>query len=289
MNATHDPVPELIAALTSRQMEARLDAVRSIGRLGPLARDAMPLLIPLIDDVHPQMREAATQALGQMGSAAVSALSAALSHSDKYVRRNAVWALGRLGSCARSAIPDLCVSLGDPDARTCTGAVQALGNMGPDAELAIPALLTCMAGQNRVLCRMAGKALSQIGTAALSPLMQSLRHSDPFVRGEAALALGWMGPLAQSAVNELAGMLKAEGGVQEPWRRASEAEGTAVSTIVPRTEGDDTHRVYAAQALGRIGSEAKPALGLLRDALVDRNEQLRLAAQQAIRQIQLKP
>src|SRR4029453_14232143 len=98
------------------------------------------------------------------------------------------------------ALPNLCAALKDSDPRTGSGAAQALGNIGADAAEAVPALAEAMRGTNIVLCRLAAKALSQIGSPALSTLITHLQHSDPFVRGESAMAIGWMGPPPRAGV-----------------------------------------------------------------------------------------
>src|SRR5207248_4559199 len=109
---------------------------------------------------------------------------------------------------ARPVLGELCRALKDPDPRTASGAAQALGNMGSDAAAAVPQLAEAMRGTNIVLCRLAAKALSQIGHPALATLIAHLQHTDPFVRGESALAIGWMGPIARSAVPFLAQVLR---------------------------------------------------------------------------------
>src|SRR5436305_48529 len=63
----------------------------------------------------------------------------------------------------------------------------------------------------------AAKALSQIGQPALATLIAHLQHTDPFVRGESALALGWMGGAAKAAVAYLAKVVR---GSLQPGRRA---------------------------------------------------------------------
>src|SRR5207237_5448832 len=128
----------------------------------------------------------------------------------KSAPRNAVWGLAKLGPLAKAVLPDLCHALQDPDPRTASGAAQALGSMGAEGAEAVPALAEAMRGTNIVLCRLAAKALSQIGRPALPTLITHLRHHDPFVRGEAAVALGWMGPAAAPAVPHLVEVLRAK-------------------------------------------------------------------------------
>jgi HEAT repeat protein len=230
-----------------------------------------------------------------MGPDALPALTAMLTHNDKYVRRNAVWAMGKLGPIARVALRDLCQVLKDSDPRTASGAAQALGNMGADGAEAVPQLAEAMRGTNIVLCRLAAKALSQIGPPALATLIAHLQHSDPFVRGESALALGWMGPSARSAVPFLAKVVRGPRAFDE--RPASSKKpsdsvfsGTATPTALPTPDAsgsaEDNCRVYAAQALGRIGPAAARAVSDLQDAAHNGSTALRAAIDQAIRMIQ---
>jgi HEAT repeat protein len=111
---------------------------------------------------------------------------------------------------ARPVLGELCKALKDADPRTASGAAQALGNMGADGAEAVLPLAEAMRGTNIVLCRLAAKALSQIGRPALPTLITHLRHHDPFVRGEAALAVGWIGPAAAAAAT--AGVLRPPAG-----------------------------------------------------------------------------
>ena len=295
---TADPLPTLVCALRSPDPAYRLRAAKDLGRLGWLARDATPSLVGAIDDEDPKVREAAAHAIGGMGPESLPTLVTMLGHADKYVRRHAVWALGKLGPLARPALSDLCQSLKDGDPRTASGAAQALGNLGTDGADSVGSLAEAMRGTNIVLCRLASKALSQIGSPALATLIAHVQHADPFVRGESALAIGWMGAPARSAVPFLTRILRGSGvaltRTPPPTFTFTTTEVSAESgTLTPRqmtgSEGPSTEmncRVFAAQALGRIGPPAVGAIVELREAARQASEPLRKAAQQAVRQIQ---
>ncbi len=294
-STTDDPLPALVRLLRGRGPADRLRAAKDLGRLGWLAREAMPALVAAVGDDDGNVREAAAHAVGQMGPDAVPALVSMLGHHDKYVRRHAVWALGRLGPLARPALTDLCRVLKDADPRTASGAAQALGSLGADGADAVPPLAEAMRGTNIVLCRLAAKALSQIGPPALATLIAHLQHADPFVRCESALGIGWMGAAARSAVPFLARLVR---GPQSSYHHPSYAPDEDTNgpgsegltpTSTPAADGQSTEeacRVYAAQALGRIGPPAAGALGELRTAARTGPEALRQAADQAIRLIQ---
>jgi HEAT repeat protein len=291
MSIADDPMPDLVRTLRSPLPDIRARAARSLGKLGWLARDALPHLANALNDNDGGVREAAAQAVGQLGPDALPQLVRMLGHPDKYVRRNAVWALGKLGPLAAAAVPDLSSALKDADPRTAAGAAQALGNIGADAAEAIPQLTEAMRGTNVVLCRMAAKALSQIGRPALPALIAHLKHRDPFVRGEAALALGWMGPAAVPAVPTLIEALRP---TRPPAARPNlenvpADSATPTTSVTPAHAGptpEEASRVYAAQALGRIGPAAASAAAALTQAAADPNDQVRQAAQQALRQVQ---
>jgi HEAT repeat protein len=310
MTTADDPLPDLIRGLRSKVVVDRLKAAKDLGRLGWLAREAMPALISALDDDDGKVRESAAHAIGQMGPDALPTLTnEMLNHEDKYVRRHAVWALGKLGPLARSALNPLCAVLKDADPRTASGAAQALGNMGPSAAEAVSALAEAMRGTNIVLCRLAAKALSQIGSPALATLIAHLQHTDPFVRGESALAIGWMGSLARSATPFLANIVRGPrmSLTRTPTQTTAPTVRSDVETLDAEADSEESEaptptqfpspppdtgtpeescRVYAAQALGRIGPSAAPALEELREVARTGSDSLRRAAQQSIRQIQ---
>jgi HEAT repeat protein len=307
MATDDDPLPDLIRGLESELSAERLKAAKNLGRLGWLAREALPSLVRVVHDDDPKVREAAAHAIGLMGPEALPTLVVMLSHQDKYVRRKAVFAMGKLGPLAIPALGDLCAALKDSDPRTGSGAAQALGNMGIDGADAVPPLAEAMRGTNIVLCRLAAKALSQIGTPAVATLIAHLQHSDPFVRGESALAIGWMGAAARSAVPYLANIVRGPRSISMPTPPSapspisprvvsrpvdldlSSESPTPTETPCPSTDAstpEESCRIYAAQALGRIGPPAAGALNELRVVLNSGPEPLRRAAEQSIRQIQ---
>ena len=122
----------------------------------------------------------------------------------------------------------------------------------------------------------------------LPALIAHLRHRDPFVRGEAALALGWMGAIAVPAVPTLVEALRP---VRTSPLRPSPVQSQDCTPTTPDTQvppsPEETSRAYAAQALGRIGPEAIQAVSALSKAALDDNEQVRQSAQQALRLVQL--
>ena len=283
-----EPVDDYLRGLRHANGPVRIRAARALAKLASPPRDAFAPLVAAVDDSEQGVREAAVQALGAYGQDVLPTLAGFLDHSDKYVRRNAVWAIGKFGPAARLALPGLCNALRDGDPRTAAGAAQALGSMGAVAGPAVTSLVDAMRGTNVVLCRLAAKSLSQIGAPALEPLVANLRHHDPFVRAEAALALGWMGEPAGVAVSELVQLVEAYRPkvLECPQPMYS---GGASGTVTPPAPppmtahtSEESARVNAIQALGRIGAGAASALMLLREIAAHEQDPFRTAAQQAI-------
>lgn len=281
---------DLACGLTGPLPAGRARAARALGKLGTAAVGALPALLAAVEDADQAVREASVQAVAALGPPAVGPLIQLLSHTDKYVRRNATWGLGKLGLAARPAMAALCAALHDTDPRTASGAAQALGSLGTAAAPAVPALTEAMRGTNVVLCRLAAKALSQIGPPAVPTLLAHLRHHDPFVRGEAAVAIGWVGAAAAEAVPALLEMIlagsPAPGRAADPHAFAGSGIGTPVAPPEHEPGGaEETSRLAAVTALGRIGSSAAAAIPVLLAVVAEPGEQVRAAAELSLRQI----
>lgn len=283
-----ETLPELLSGLQNSRSSVRVRSARELGKLRHPPREALSTLVATTDDPEQAVREAAVQAVGAFGQQALPVLIQLLGHGCKYVRRNAVWAITKLGPEATPALPALCNALKDVDPRTGGGAAQAIGAIGPAAADAIPALAETMRGTNVVLCRLASKALSQIGPAALPTLVTHLKHYDPFVRGEAAVALGWMGRGAVAAVPSLVQLLTARATPAGPSRISKFGGSGAVTPVAiaqpEASAAEETTLIQVIQALGRIGGSAD-AEPLLLDLLTDKRESVRQAAADALRQI----
>lgn len=284
-----ESLPELMLGLKSANPTVRARSARGLAKKGPTGREVFQALFALTDDPEQTVREAAVSGLGAFGPHGVPVLIRLLGHSCKYVRRNVVWALGKMGSDAVPAVRPLCNALKDPDPRTAGGAAQALGAIGRDASDAVPPLAEAMRGTNVVLCRLASKALSQIGPPAMATLVSHLTHHDPFVRGEAAVALGWMGPVAAGAVPALCELLVRRcPQVRSPRANGFGGSGAVTPMAIAPADAGTTEEgtlLQVVQALGRIGPPAAAAEPHLLDLLTDHRETVRVAAAEAVKLI----
>ena len=188
-----DPLPELVPWIESLRSRGSAPGSERFwpGSVG-LPHEALPSLIRVLDDEDPKVREPRRgEAVGGLGPESLPC-SRVYSRSDDSTFDAKRCRHRQFGPLAKPAIEDLHRSK-NSDPRTASGAARRWVTSAPATETVAP-LAEAMRGTNIVLCRLAAKALSQIGTAALSTLISHLQHTDPFVKGESALAIGWMGP-----------------------------------------------------------------------------------------------
>jgi HEAT repeat protein len=215
----------------SAGMFTKLEALRTLGKLGSDAKAAAPILADKLGrirrgDVLP-LQEAIVVTLGKIGPAATAAiptitraagqdidLDRAISHSIGLI----------LVSPEAHEISELAKLLHSRDVSQRVRAAKALALKGPRAEAAAPALVLALQDNDADVRRAAVGALRAIQPnqrpteAIMQVYIQDLEDSDDNVRLLAARALGRMGPAAAAAVPALQ---KATGDVESDVRRAA--------------------------------------------------------------------
>jgi HEAT repeat protein len=286
MKLLSDAEVRQVRFLKNKDARVRSAAARNLAWLGSEAKFAILPLRQRLRDVDPQVRCQAAMALGEIGSAAVEELIQALSLSDINVRREAVWALGKIGPGAGSAAKALAKALSDRDSAVRKGAARALGMLGRQARPAIPFLIRALQDTDLLFCRLAAWALGKIGSPAVGALVRALSHADKYVQREAAWALSQIGPEARAAIPKLVAILQFSSGdgTFDQIKKNPADQDTEVMFVCPGP--DTTLRFCAAQALGKMGHEARSAIPALRAALADPNDQVAQAAAQALNQLQ---
>jgi HEAT repeat protein len=172
-------LPVLIELLGDSDLDVRIQAVSSLGRLGAVAQPAAPALVKGLDDPSVRLRRATVLALGAITPVSDETLAAivrALADPDTAVQDNATWALRSLGG---RALPALTRAIhGDlPQVRLAATAVIATG--------------------------LALRSLGPLPTETVAGLAQALADPDPDIRATAARALGNAGKAARPAVTGL--------------------------------------------------------------------------------------
>jgi HEAT repeat protein len=259
--------------------EVRLEAAKALGQIGPTAREAVPSLAEALKDSEVALRRESALALGLIGcgaGAAVSALAGALRDEDAVVRRRAAVALGEIGPIAKGAVLRLVKALADRDPgnlpteqSVLVESIIALGNIGPDAREAIPKLLRILEAGDSFTRSRAIEAVAKIGRGdkQLVPLLVKCLKDKGTCVG-AALAFGYIGPVAVEAVPELVKALRVEGiengqAAQQLQLHALwslEQMGPAAKAAIPALQKiasgtDPILSFHAKQALGAIKGE----------------------------------
>jgi len=195
--ATEEVVAQLMDTLNHQVPQVRKWAASALGQIHIQA--ATKGLLFALNDENSDVRVWAASALGKIrAEAAVPGLLIAL-NGDKNasVRGRAANALGKIRT--EAACSGLLVALNDPDSLVRSRAALALGKIG--AEIAVEPLLSAQSDQNFHVRWSATKALELIGSEkAVSGLLQALNNDpDPYVRSQAASALGQIGSVVAKA------------------------------------------------------------------------------------------
>ncbi len=198
---------DFIDLLASPEPGVRMTAGAALVREGSLAVEALEKALDV-----PAIRSAAAEILAAIGpgaKAAVDSLLESLSDADPSHRGDAAVALGGIGADAAAAVPkltELLVSAGD-DASLRYTAAYALGRIGPAAKPAVAALKELAKSQDELMATVAIWAVLKIEPedealfeTAVPLLRKAVRSEQQMVRLEAAVALGDMGPAAQTAI-----------------------------------------------------------------------------------------
>jgi len=199
-----------------------------------------------------------------------------LSDPDQGMRLEAARALGKLGPAAAVAVPGLTAALKERNLKLRLAAATALGSIGAAAAPAIPVLAMAMTAAHLVLARLAAQALSRIGRPAVATLVDLLHSRDPYVRREAAWALGEIGPAAVDRAPAIPELPESSLADTKPERRQ------VITPVIPLSRQDVVSDWPPA---ARSSPHSSDPLAALKGALRDADPKVRAAAQQALRRI----
>lgn len=217
-------------------------------------------LLQQLADADPATRAKACQALGEKGTA-IPELVKALKDDNENVVRSAVGALENVGPAAQA---ELIRAFQDKNHPARARIVAVLGKVG-DGRICGPILIAALQDKDAKVRESAAQALGvqpETKDRILAELLAALKDENPAVRQAATDGLKQWEPLHESDVPVLAAALKGN----------------------PNEEAVEVRR-QAADALERLGADAKKAVPELVEALKDKDAAVRRSAVKALGKI----
>jgi HEAT repeat protein len=259
----------IVAGLSSADAQVRSGAARALAEFEGHEDIVGPALLELLEDDDPAVVGNALDALAALGLKIIDRVAAALQKEE--MRHHAARVLFRMGPEAAPAVPAL---------------VKAMKQEIEDADdLAF-----------RTETQLVLAAIGADAAPAVPELVGSLASDDHEIRGTACYALGKIGPDASAAVAALeqrTSELSTRDKLPFLWALLrilpgdqAIAEKAAPALIEALDDEDALARLEAALALGSLGDLARPAIAKLTQLLDDPNDEVRAAAEQALKKLQ---
>ncbi|MBX7258372.1 MAG: DUF1311 domain-containing protein [Candidatus Hydrogenedentes bacterium] len=205
-------IPELVARISSSDIQTSLECLKALEILGPKAQDALPSILEIIREPKRDTSEWRRKRYG--------AIQAALSIApkDPEVAKTIVDsflaaptfdsreldALGKLGHAARDTLPLLIQQASSQDYIPLNKIISA-----DDIDL-MPSLIQGLADPQNAHWGNFGLALAQLGDPAASQLAALLQSSDKEIVRRAVAALSYLSPPSDEAVLALVSMTTKE-------------------------------------------------------------------------------
>ena len=223
----------------------------------------------------PKVRATAEADLAKAAQRSLPLLKQFLSRGEDDLQAATFEIIRRIGP---PAIPMLVDLLGDGEVSIRRNAIDTLIDFAPHTEAIQPALRRALKDEDDLVAGDAARALGALGPRAspsVRALVTTLSHREDYTRVYAAEALASIGPMAAAATHDLANALADPSpGVRWAACEALGSIGPAAQSAVPQLIGalEDEFlyvRIFAAGALGSIGPKAQAAREALTAAARD--------------------
>ncbi len=196
--ATAADLDALTDGLTADDASTRIEAARTLAKLGPDAAPAGDQLVAALGDEYWDVRKAAAKAVGGLGSAGEPLVDDVLAMVDSDVpgtRLAAAEALGRLGPHADKAVPELIETCKSSESNmTRAWMIWSVGQIGSTDPNAIGWLMSKARSRDPLMSSCAVYAMRDMGTEAIPALFKQLENTRDWRQARAvARAMGGMG------------------------------------------------------------------------------------------------
>jgi HEAT repeat protein len=257
----------ILTALLKQPDDGAFEACLAFAEMGPNAQIAAESLVAALAHPSADVRRAAARVLGDLGLPVVAVIVKALAEPDKIDRQSAAVAIGFIADQAREQIlfdPQTTASEFSAAARTLLLAVRPLAGLLNDPH------------ENVRLS--AARSLAKMGPLSVPSLLEQLRSDDPLAR--------------QSAIEALARLEQYMPADDETPAAIEHIKKQIAGSVIQTLKHDDfAVRAAAVRTLATlsIGSDAREATPILRDALKGDDPAIRRYALKALERIQGSP
>jgi HEAT repeat protein len=258
------PAAFWLKQLKDRDSGYRVNAVNALGHIAEVDRRVIPALVESSADREPDVQRVAVDSLSGLRAEALPDLLAALKGGKGRTRLGAMAGLYAFGPRAKEAVPDLVAVLkgGEPTERGC--AAQALAEIDPADKALVPPLIELLRTGNAVGRYHAASALGAMGPDAKEavPALTELLGQPTSMECYAAVdALAKISPGAKAAVPALIKLLGRRDAIVVAPPLSIDVHHSGAYGTVPAAR--------AAEALGRIGPDARAAIPALLEVLLN--------------------
>ncbi len=285
-------IPTLVEALQNDSWHIRINSVGALALFGKKAEPAREILVTIVRTADEKMVNNAATTLAKIGPDAIRSLAPLLKDESEDVRLRALRAIAAAAIdmesdkvCAEllaSVLHDESKQIVDRAAKTLTLYCSWYGTETLSAELkqqAIPYLIQGMSSKDEYIRRQCTRELGGLNVSlqnaepVVTALMDKLDDDSPFVRSDAARALGHLGQVAKIAAPTLVEIVKNSDSsnpddvlsIRDDALRSLALIGAEASVILKlciEALDDESHdmRSAAVQGLGKLGDAAKPAI-----------------------------
>jgi HEAT repeat protein len=290
-------IPELERMIGDTNRPVR--AERALNTLPVIGAGAVPALLRIVTTPNASGQLRALQLLARMGTnaaAAVPTLVELAKSKDVETADQAIKALDGLRLSPEIVVPMLTEYVDHPSLHYL--AISTLTDYGVDAKPAVPRLVQCLTNIDHDIAITAARALSRLkleSQIAIPALMNSSKTSDDTFRKAIAAALhAYLWPNESS--NELRRDELNELEMQWYGWQFNSGKQTNIQPVMTipflvnaLTNSEPTIRQQAAIALGRYGTQARPAIPSLLLRLQDPAPEVTAAAMQTLGELRIEP
>jgi len=152
-------------AISDPYSTARLNAAKSLSKLGSLTKSALPLLVTSLLSSEKEQRLAAVKTLielGPLSSGAIQALTVSLNDYDPEIRAGSAKVLGLLTNSAHLTLQPLINTLKDKNINVRITTLSALGELAPDSKSVVPEIINHLSAIDEAERKQTERSLDQI-------------------------------------------------------------------------------------------------------------------------------